>query len=57
MPPDYPVAQLLIDCIAVIREAAVYVVPAAILLGAVNFVVGWFMSAVRSLSSKDLFKG
>ena len=55
MPPDYPIQQLLIDMLAVIRDGAVYVVPAALLLAAVNFVVSWFMSAIYSITRKDSF--
>jgi len=46
MPEDYPVSQLIEDMMAVIQDAMVYIVPAAIIAGSVAFVVRWFMYAV-----------
>lgn len=47
MPTDYPVSQLLLDMMAVITDAMIYIVPAAILAGTVAFVVRWFMYAIN----------
>jgi len=46
MPEDYPVADLLLDIMAVIQDAAVYVVPAAILIGSAAFVIAWFTDSI-----------
>ncbi len=46
MPPDYSMLQLLSDMMAVIRDAAVYLVPSAIILGAVAFCIAWFNDAI-----------
>jgi len=47
MPTDYPISQLLLDMMSVITDGMVYIVPAAILAGAVAFVTRWFMYAVN----------
>jgi len=46
MPGDYTVAEMIADIIAVIQENMLYVVPAAILISAVAFVVAWFMDSI-----------
>lgn len=46
MPTNYPVSQMMVDIIAVVRDAALYVVPAAIMVGVIAFMVAWFMDAV-----------
>jgi len=46
MPEDYPVEQLMADIMAVIQENMVYIVPAAILIASVAFIVRWFMYAI-----------
>lgn len=46
MPVDYPVAQLLLDMMSVIRDGMVYIIPAAILAGSVAFIVRWFMYSI-----------
>jgi len=46
MPEDYPVSQLLSDMMAVISDAMVYIIPAAILISGVAFVVAWFFDAI-----------
>lgn len=47
MPVEYPIAQLLADMMAVITDGYLYIIPAAILAGAVAFVTRWFMYAVN----------
>lgn len=46
MPEEYPVSQLLADMMAVIQDAMVYIVPAAILISASAFVIAWFLDAI-----------
>jgi len=46
MPVDYPIEQLIADMMAVITDAMLYIVPAAILAGCVAFVVRWFMYSI-----------
>lgn len=43
---DYPVSQMIADMTATITQAAVYIVPAAILVSAVAFVLAWFMDSI-----------
>lgn len=47
MPVEYPITQLLSDMMAVITDGYLYIIPAAILAGAVAFVTRWFMYAVN----------
>lgn len=42
---DYSVSQMMVDMIAIVRDAAIYIVPASILIGAIAFIVAWFMDA------------
>jgi len=46
MPTDYPVSQMMADIMAVIPEAAVYVVPCACIVGAAAFVIAWFNDSI-----------
>jgi len=47
MPPEYPVEQMMADIMAVIGDNMPYIVPCAILVGVVAFVVRWFMYAIN----------
>jgi len=47
MPVDYPVEQMNADIMAVIQDNMVYIVPAAIIIGSVAFIVRWFMYAIN----------
>lgn len=47
MPEIYPVAQLLADMMAVIKDGMVYIVPAGILAGSVALIIRWFMYAIN----------
>lgn len=46
MPPDYPAAQMMMDIMAVIQDNMPYIVPAALLVASVAFVVAWFSDAI-----------
>jgi len=46
VPSDYPISQLLEDMITTFRDAAIYIVPAAILVATVAFVIAWFMDSI-----------
>lgn len=47
MPTDYPVEQMMSDIMAVIGDNMPYIVPAALLVAAVAFVVRWFMYSIN----------
>lgn len=47
MPVEYPVEQMMSDIMAVIADNMPYIVPAALLVAAVAFVVRWFMYSVN----------
>lgn len=47
MPPDYPVEQMMADIMAVIQDNMPYIVPCAILVAVVAFIVRWFMYAIN----------
>ena len=47
MPVDYPVEQMMADIMAVIQDNMVYIVPSAILIAAVAFVIRWFMYSIN----------
>lgn len=46
MDPDYTQAMLMSDIMAVVQENAPVIIYAAILIGVINFVIGWFMSGI-----------
>lgn len=46
MSPDYPVSQMMIDVIAVIQDNMIYIVPVALLIASVSFIVAWFMDSL-----------
>jgi len=43
---SYTVAQMMSDIMAVIKDAAIYIIPAAILVAVVAFVLAWFMDSI-----------
>lgn len=53
MPPDYPFSQLMADIMAVISDNSPQIVAVALLVGVINFIVGWFMDAVFSLTRES----
>lgn len=50
MNPDYTTAQLMADVIATVQDNAPPIVMVALLLAAVNFVIGWFMHSLENLA-------
>lgn len=46
MPVDYPVEQMMSDIMAVVKDNMEYIVPCAILVGVLGFVIRWFMISV-----------
>lgn len=46
MPVDYSVAQMMSDIMNVIKDNMPYIVPAAIFVSAIGFVVAWFMDSL-----------
>lgn len=46
MPPNYPVSQMMSDVISVIQDNMTYIVPVALLVGVVAFVVAWLMDSL-----------
>jgi len=46
MPPDYPVEQMMADVMAVIQDNMPYIVPVAILVGVVAFIIAWFNDSI-----------
>jgi len=46
MPEDYPVSQMIADIMAVVQDNMVYVVPAALLIGSIAFVIAWFTDSI-----------
>jgi len=55
MPQDYTQAMLMHDVMAVVTQNSPSIVMVALLLGSVNFVVGWFMYSVFSIT-RESFK-
>lgn len=53
MNPDYTQAQLMSDIMAVVSENAPVIVTVSIFLGVVNFVVGWFMYSLFTLTRES----
>lgn len=53
MPADYPFTQLMADIMAVITQNSPQIVSIALLLGVVNFIIGWFMYSVNSLTRES----
>lgn len=47
MPEDYPVSQMMSDIMAVIQDNMPYIIPTALLVATVAFVIRWFMYAVN----------
>lgn len=47
MPDEYTVQMLLADMMLTIKDAMIYIIPAAILAATVAFVIRWFMHAVN----------
>lgn len=43
---DYTVSQMIADMTSTIQQAAVYIVPAAIFVAGVAFVIAWFMDSI-----------
>lgn len=43
---EYTVPQMIQDMMTTFQQAAVYIVPAAILVSAVAFVLAWFMDSI-----------
>jgi len=50
MNPDYTQAMLMSDIMRVVTENAPAIVSAAILIGVVNFILGWFMASIAVLA-------
>jgi ABC-type Fe3+ transport system permease subunit len=46
MPPDYPLSQLITDLMTTFQDSAAIVVPVACVVGAVAFVIAWFMDSI-----------
>jgi len=46
MNPDYTTAMMMSDIMATIQDNAPPIIMAAIFLGCVNFIIGWFMQAI-----------
>jgi len=47
MPEDYPVSQMMADIMAVIQDNMPYIIPVALLIATVAFVIRWFMYSVN----------
>ena len=47
MPVDYPVSQLMADVMLVIKDNMEYIIPVALLVATVAFVIRWFMYVVN----------
>lgn len=47
MPVEYTVQMLLADMMLVIKDAMIYIIPAAILVATVAFVIRWFMHGIN----------
>jgi hypothetical protein len=56
MPEEYTTEQMLADILAVVQDNADMIVPAALLIAAVNFVIGWFMDVLFNRLAKS-YKG
>lgn len=50
MNPDYTQAMLMSDIMATVQDNAPVVIYAAIFVGVVNFIIGWFMESTRFIS-------
>lgn len=46
MESDYTVSQMMQDLTATITQAGIYIIPAAILIAVVAFVLAWFMDSI-----------
>lgn len=46
MPTDYPVSQMMSDIMSVIKDAMPYIIPTAILVGSIAFLIAWFMDSI-----------
>lgn len=46
MPEDYPVSQMMADILAVVQDNMVYIVPAALFIGSIAFVIAWFTDTI-----------
>lgn len=53
MNPDYTIAQMMADIAAVVQDGMLYIIPAAIFLGAINFIVVGFVSTVYSIGRRS----
>lgn len=47
MPEDYPVSQMMADIMAVVQDNMPYIVPAAIFIASIAFIIRWFMYAIN----------
>ena len=47
MPVEYPVEQLMADMMATIPQVTLYVIPAAIFIAFVAFILRWFFYAIN----------
>lgn len=43
---SYPVSQMITDIVSVMRDSAIYLIPAAIIVAVVAFILAWFMDSV-----------
>lgn len=46
MPDSYPVDQMIADMMSAFADAASYIVPAAIIVACVAFIVAWLMDSL-----------
>jgi len=46
MPQDYSTEQMLHDVMSVIQQTVPQLVPVAVLVGAVAFLIAWFMDSI-----------